>query len=455
MRVKCRVKGLTFFVPCGDGEQSLKWLSLVAAQQYELRKPSGRTRNREQANAARGFFLPMNVTSGKGGKMSNPDAKINEVFTDGAEVVVELQEEVEVDSIGAPVLSDWQQKSFCVGEASQLRLKSEALRKEEEKKKMLAKMAIENRKKYEMNMIVSSSIDYTMADMGLDTSAYDWNAIVEVIAGSSQKDQDELEEYFHEAYPLLDEIFVHYAGEKKKDSGSETKLTFAEFSHFLHSVRVYHAYRDLQTIKDCVLEAKRRLVAATESKNADDPSEEFMTKEEFFACMIYLSIQKLEGTKRSSGCLREVVEKFVEPHWTEGRAEDKTRVLMDSDKVTKMLGDSWPYLKQVYNFYVQTDTGVMTQETFGNVMKDAGLLMRNPGEQADAAEDRMSSLTLNAFFGAQGFPARQLELAELVFAEFLEATCRLSVESLSQQTTSFEKFQLGLDALLDLRRNMR
>jgi hypothetical protein len=94
MRVKCRVKGLTFFVPCGDGEQSLKWLSLVAAQQYELRKPSGRTRNREQANAARGFFLPMNVTSGKGGKMSNPDAKINEVFTDGAEVVVELQEEV-------------------------------------------------------------------------------------------------------------------------------------------------------------------------------------------------------------------------------------------------------------------------------------------------------------------------------------------------------------------------
>ena len=130
-------------------------------------------------------------------------------------------------------------------------------------------------------------------------------------------------------------------------------------------------------------------------------------------------------------------------------------MLMDSDKVTKMLGDSWPYLKQVYNFYVQTDTGVMTQETFGNVMKDAGLLMRNPGEQADAAEDRMSSLTLNAFFGAQGFPARQLELAELVFAEFLEATCRLSVESLSQQTTSFEKFQLGLDALLDLRRNMR
>ena len=99
---------------------------------------------------------------------------------------------------------------------------------------------------------------------------------------------------------------MHYAGEKKKDSGSETKLTFAEFSHFLHSVRVYHAYRDLQTIKDCVLEAKRRLVAATESKNADDPSEEFMTKEEFFACMIYLSIQKLEGTKRSSGCLREV-----------------------------------------------------------------------------------------------------------------------------------------------------
>ena len=70
--------------------------------------------------------------------------------------------------------------------------------------------------------------------------------------------------------------------------------------------------------------------------------------------MIYLAIRKLEGTKRSSGCLREIVEKYLEPHWTEGRAEDNIRVLLDGERVKNMLGDSWEYLKQVYDFYVQS-----------------------------------------------------------------------------------------------------
>lgn len=137
--------------------------------------------------------------------------------------------------------------------------------------------------------------------------------------------------------------------------------------------------------------------------------------------MIHTSIQKAEATKRSAGCLRELVEKYIEPHWTEGRAGDKLKSFLDSERVLELLVESRSHLKQVYTFYVQpTDNKVMTQECFGNVMKDAGLLMRNPGEQASAAEDRMDTLCLNAFFGTQGFPARQLELSELVFSEFLE-----------------------------------
>lgn len=135
MRVKVKVKNLEFFVPCGDGDQSLKWLSMVAAQQYEIRRPKGRARCREPANSSKGFFLPLSLQSAKGENLRDPNARVNEAFSDGAEVVVELQDAVEVDSIGAPSLSEWQQKSFCVGEASKLRLNSEAKRKEEERRK--------------------------------------------------------------------------------------------------------------------------------------------------------------------------------------------------------------------------------------------------------------------------------------------------------------------------------
>jgi len=193
-------------------------------------------------------------------------------------------------------------------------------------------------------------------------------------------------------------------------------------------------------------------MAASESKR-EEPSEEFLSREEFFAAVIHVAIEKAGGTKRSSGCVQELVEKYIEPHWTEGRAEDKIKSFLDSEKAQKLLTESWLYLKQVYTFYVQpTDNKVMTQECFGNVMKDAGLLMRNPGEKATVAEDRMDTLCLNAFFGTQGFPARQLELSELVFSEFIEAACRLSQETLHQQK-QFDKWQLAVDALLDLRRN--
>jgi hypothetical protein len=122
MKVKVNVNGLEFFVPCGDGDQSLKWLSLVASQQYSIRRPNGRSRNREESKSKTGFFLPLSVQSAKGEELSDPEQRINEVFQDGAEVRIELQEEVEIDAIGAPVLSEWQVKSFAVGEASKLRL---------------------------------------------------------------------------------------------------------------------------------------------------------------------------------------------------------------------------------------------------------------------------------------------------------------------------------------------
>ena len=73
-----------------------------------------------------------------------------------------------------------------------------------------------------MNIAVTGSVDYMMSDMTLGgTPAYDWSTIVEVISGSSQKDQDELEEYFVEVYGLLNDVFTSYAGEKVRHAKYE------------------------------------------------------------------------------------------------------------------------------------------------------------------------------------------------------------------------------------------
>ena len=161
MRVLVTVKNQTFQVPVGEGGQTLKWLSLVAAQQYSIRKPQGRSRYREKKGDEEGFFLPMGMSSGGTG-LRDPDAIINEVFDDGAAVTVELQEVVEVDSINAPVQSEWQQKSFNYGESSKLRMKAEGERREEERKEEAGKNKKEreerNRERLEMSAGASASV---------------------------------------------------------------------------------------------------------------------------------------------------------------------------------------------------------------------------------------------------------------------------------------------------------
>lgn len=56
---------------------------------------------------------------------------------------------------------------------------------------------------------------------------------------------------------------------------------------------------------------------------------QFLSREEFFAAVIHVAIEKAGATKRSSGCVQELVEKCIEPHWTEGRAEDKIKSFLD------------------------------------------------------------------------------------------------------------------------------
>jgi hypothetical protein len=61
MKLVAHVHGLTFVVPCGTGEQSVKWLGLVASQRYSLVSPHGRQRMREDAHVKQGLFLPTNI----------------------------------------------------------------------------------------------------------------------------------------------------------------------------------------------------------------------------------------------------------------------------------------------------------------------------------------------------------------------------------------------------------
>ena len=172
------------------------------------------------------------------------------------------------------------------------------------------------------------------------------------------------------------------------------------------------------------------------------------------AALVYIAINKSSVTKRSAVSLNCFIEDYIEQHW-DNRRDTKMKSVMENNSLEVLLNDTRPYIKIIYDYYVGSAFGVMTLECFQNVCKDAGLLMRLPGENNETADQRMNKIAMNAFFSAQGDPPRQLELEEIVFAEFLEATCRLSLDTLNKNSSSFQRVQLGIDALLELKKNLR
>ena len=130
MHVRCRVRGKQMRVPCGDGSQPVRWLAVVVAQRFALMQPNGRRRGREESGAARGFYIPDNVTLH--GSLCAPNERIADVLKDGDEVTVQLRDSELKD--GAPVISDWSAEAFCHDEATLRRLADKKAREAAESK---------------------------------------------------------------------------------------------------------------------------------------------------------------------------------------------------------------------------------------------------------------------------------------------------------------------------------
>ena len=64
VRVTVKVGPHVFDIPCGKGEQNMKWLACVVAQRFRLMsKSNGRSRQRERKKTPQGCFVPSSVNT--------------------------------------------------------------------------------------------------------------------------------------------------------------------------------------------------------------------------------------------------------------------------------------------------------------------------------------------------------------------------------------------------------
>lgn len=94
--VVCGFSTQRYSVPCGLGQNSVKWLGLACGQRFARDVPSQ---------------LPVREVA-LCGVVLDPHRSIAEVLSDGALVTVTLEEEVRLDASGTPVVSDWARLAF-------------------------------------------------------------------------------------------------------------------------------------------------------------------------------------------------------------------------------------------------------------------------------------------------------------------------------------------------------
>lgn len=294
MKVIVEVEKMKIVVPCGAGEQKLKWLGLVAAQRHALAVPHGRTRAREENDEKRGLFLPRDVLARDGSSLA-PDLLIKDVLGDGELVSVELQRVVEVDDIGAPILSPWATSAFATrGAASERRARGISSRasiatheaeinaevtrraREDERYRSAHEAAAlaEATQGTGYNVVVTGHLE--TAEEAAAALDLDWPAVSESLQdlrchpGPTAKEafKDEL----RRAYGDLNRIFVHYAGLGRV--GATHGVSLGEFCHYAHISRLAR-YRDKSNTGTEKQERNRMLgcFASAQSRRAGDGGE--------------------------------------------------------------------------------------------------------------------------------------------------------------------------------------
>ncbi|KAL7692443.1 hypothetical protein Plhal304r1_c006g0023491 [Plasmopara halstedii] len=250
MRVSVKVHGLQFVVPCGEGTQTCRWLSLVAAQRYSLAAPHGRCRTRENVHYKPGFYLPAAVMNNLGQELA-PEQRIVDVCKDNEKLTIQLQQAVSVNEVGTPQFTEWTINAFF---PSQKRLDTKDVQADIEAipRTILTPKVPISETKLKEDEISSSADDLKeyvhaemlhqvksrqfLSDMEMEAAfLYEWNRIHFEEIDQESCEREIVQKLLLSCFNKLNAAYMHYAvGSSEVTYG----MNGAEFAHFLHECEI-------------------------------------------------------------------------------------------------------------------------------------------------------------------------------------------------------------------------
>ena len=232
-RVLCDGEETVYTIPCGAGNNSIKWLALSSSQRYAEDVPV----------QLRPSALTLN------GRTLDPRASIKDTLTDGDEVVVTLQFQVNVDPFGNPVDSSWARAAFSRREGYLLDEKVEESQSQQE-------LEESRRSKVEFIRTTMSQQMLNWKEITHEVEVL-WPSVTQAFPSLTSSHSKKLNEICVREFLLLEEIF--------RRTAADGTLHLSEFESLLSDAAIFSKEQILSVGKRLFMRVAQILQAESES----------------------------------------------------------------------------------------------------------------------------------------------------------------------------------------------
>lgn len=246
--ITCGTDIKSFWVSCGKGDKTFKWLGMVVSQRFALTAPNGATRRRDSDNphgmSQHAQQLPYDLKS-KTGEFLHPGTLISEMLKDGDEIFCTLGSSLPVDNVGTPTMTKWSSSAFLGIDNT-----SQEDHEHANHDSFLEPSAAQQSKAQFMKVILASQMyNYKIIEEKLYTA---WEDVPLLLPRLSREVSLQLRDIFHEYAIILFDIYDHYTRESPN-----RKMDYHTFQLLIENSEIF-PQRDLINLTRRIFQSTTR-----------------------------------------------------------------------------------------------------------------------------------------------------------------------------------------------------
>lgn len=274
--ITCDAGVKSFYVSCGRGDKTFKWLGLVVSQRYALAAPNGAARRRD-SDIPHGISqhvqqLPYEMKS-KTGEYLHPGTLISDMLKDGDEIFCTLGASLPVDFVGTPTMTNWASTAFLgIDNSSE---EDSHMHHDSNQDPSAAHHA----KAQFMKVILASQMYNEKAIEAKLNAA--WNDVPLLLPRLSKETSLQLRDIFHHYAIILFDIYAHYTAD-----APDGRMDYHSFQLFIENSEIF-PQRDL-------LKLTKRIFQSTLQDSATTTGS--LSFSEFMVSLIYTSQLRYNDT---------------------------------------------------------------------------------------------------------------------------------------------------------------